>query len=336
MKIKILSLAIFFIGLTGIAQTNIDQLMAGGLEDAEQFTKNYVAPASDALISNLSSGWFNTAKGKNFGKFEISIMGNGTLIDNGPKTFNLNTADYNYLHFQDPNVHQMDVATALGKNDPDLNMVIDYEDQNGNMAELEVPLPQGIGKVGVNILPSAYLQASVGILRGTEVKLRYVPKVEMEGVKTALYGVGFQHEITSWLAKNPLLHLSILAGYTKFDGSYNLEDNAIVMGNTKKLTTSIDSYVLSGIVSTNLPIINFYGALSYYGGQTSTGLEGDFHINEGVLGSQTITDPFSFTQKSDGVKGTLGVILKLSFFRLHADYSFENYNNLSVGISFGN
>src|SRR5699024_6712302 len=140
-----------------------------------------------------------------------------------------------------------------------------------------------------------------------------------KGIKTNFYGGAIQHELTSWLIENPIIHLSVLAGFTKFDGRYYLEDNDLVVGNTKKLTANIDSWLFSGIVSTNLPIINFYGALGYYTGNAETALRGDFHINDGVLGSQTITDPFSFSQNASGIKGTLGLILKLGFFRLNAD-----------------
>lgn len=231
----------------------------------------------------------------------------------------------------------MEVATVLGENSPDILMVIDYQNSDGSMSQTEITLPQGIGSTGVSAIPSAYLQASVGLLKGTEVKLRFLPKIKIEGVETNFYGGAIQHEVTSWIPGGKVfpLHISALIGYTEFKGSYALESNTIVEGNNQKVETQIDSWLFTAIVSTKFPIINFYGGLGYVSGSAYTDLKGTYLIKEGVISSQTITDPFRLSNDVSGIKATLGTALTLGFFGIHAGYSFQKFNNVNVGLNFG-
>lgn len=329
MRLKIISL-LLLMGASLHAQKNIGQLLDAGIEDAKQFTKSYMSPGSKGLVSGLSNGWYNSGKGKNFGQFEISIIGNGSFVSDKHKEFQLNTANYKYLKFEDPSVEQMMVATVFGRNKPDIP--IKLLDSEGKFTGEEILLPQGIGSSRVNIIPSGYLQASVGILKGTEVKLRYLPKVKIEDVSTSLYGGAIQHELTSWIQGTKLLPLSIsaLVGYTSLKGSYDLEDNNREYGD-QKIKTHVNSWLFTAIVSTKLPVVNFYGGVGYVAGNSDTHLKGTYRSNEGV----TLTAPYGVSNNSDGFKATLGAKLSLGFFRFNADYSFQDFNNVSVGVNFG-
>lgn len=336
MKFKIL-IPLVFIGISLHAQNNIDQLLAAGLEDAKQFSDAYISPASEGLIFSLSNGWYNSGKGKNIGQFEISIIGNASFVNDDDKNFQLNTADYNFLQFEDPTLQKMNIATVFGENDPDIHMRVNYENPDGSISKTEILLPQGVGSVGVNVIPTGYLQASIGLLKGTEVKLRYLPSIKTEDVSTSFYGGAIQHEVTSWISGADLfpLHISALVGYTAFDGSYDLEDNNIVDGDNQQIETKMDSWLFTAIISTKLPIINFYGGFGYVSGSSETNLTGTFHVKEGVLSQQTVTDPYSISNSSGGIKATLGSKLKLGFFRINADYSFQKFSTVSLGLNFG-
>ncbi|HET8809320.1 MAG TPA: DUF6588 family protein [Flavobacteriaceae bacterium] len=319
------------------AQNGIDQLLAAGIEDAKQFSDSYFSPAAEGVMFGLSNGWYSTAEGKNLGDVEISIIGNASFVKDEHKSFTLNVDDYTYLRFQDPSQQFGEVATALGENDPEITMIIEFENELGMTEEIEITLPQGIGSAGVNILPTAYLQVGVGVFKGTEVKLRYLPKIDQDGVNLQLYGGGIQHELTSWIpgAKNLPFAIGVLVGYTHLEASYDLEDNSTVQGDNQRIETKVNSLVATAIVSTKLPIVNFYGGLGYISGNSQSDLLGTYRVQAGILGTQTVVDPYSVENKANGFKATIGARLKLGFFRLHADYSFQKFNNASVGISFG-
>ena len=92
---RIVSLVAVAFGLQASAQSNINEILAAGLNDAERFTTDYLAPASEGFMYSLSSGWYNTADAKPLGGFEVSIIGNMANYKNkdDKKAFELNTAD---------------------------------------------------------------------------------------------------------------------------------------------------------------------------------------------------------------------------------------------------
>ena len=77
-------LVFIFIGscLTATAQTEFNNVFAAGVNDAEQFTSDYMAPLSESVVYSLATGWYNTADAKPLGGFEISIIGNITDFKN--------------------------------------------------------------------------------------------------------------------------------------------------------------------------------------------------------------------------------------------------------------
>ncbi|HET8837429.1 MAG TPA: DUF6588 family protein [Flavobacteriaceae bacterium] len=336
MKITYL-IPIFLLGFGMHAQTGINELLAAGIDDAKQFSDDYFSPAAEGVMYALSNAWYNSAKSKKPGHVELSIIGNASFVNDEDKSFTLNVADYNYLRFMDPAQQSGEVATALGENDPDITMIIEYENELGITEEVEIELPQGIGSTGINLLPTAYLQLGVGVFKGTEVKVRYLPKIDQGDVEVQLYGGALQHELTSWIpgAGNLPIAIGVLVGYTHFEAGFNLEDNSVVEGDNQKIESEVNSLMVSALVSTKLPVINFYAGLGYLSGNAQSDLLGTYHIQTGVLGGTTIKDPYSIENKVSGVKATLGTKLKLGFFRLHADYSFQRFSNASVGISFG-
>jgi hypothetical protein len=114
-----LLILVVFISTPFFAQENLEDLLAAGIEDAKRFTTGYITPATEAMIYNTANGWVQTAKVKDPLKFEISIIANATFVSDENKSFSLNTADYNNLHFRDGSTVK-DVATAFGENNPDI------------------------------------------------------------------------------------------------------------------------------------------------------------------------------------------------------------------------
>ncbi len=61
---------------------------------------------------------------------------------------------------------------------------------------------------------------------------------------------------------------------------------------------------------------------------------GTYRVTSGPF-QDTYTDPFTIDGEASGIRANIGAKLKLGFFRLNADYTFAEFNNLSVGINFG-
>ena len=324
------------LGVSSYAQNGITRLLAAGVEDANTFADSYLSPGSDAVALGLSNGWFNSAKAKQLGGFEVSIIGSASLVSDDQQEFLLDEEDYELLEFQSGPSSQM-VGNALGKNDPDVGVKAVFE-TNGVTAEVPFDLPQGLADENINFIPGAMIQGSIGLISRFEIKGRFLPEVDNEDVNISMYGVGLKHEFTDWLPFDELfpLHISGFIGYTKFDGSFQAENNSIVQSiSDQKVESEMDSWNYAALVSTKLPVINFYGSIGYINSTSSSDLIGTYQINDGPLSGQTIEDPISISSDASSVQATLGFKLSLAFFKINGQYSFQKYDTVSLGLNFG-
>lgn len=316
------------------AQENINDLLTAGMDDAQRFSTDYLAPASEGLAFGINNGWFNNAKAPKKYGFEISIIGNASFIKNEKKSFQMNIADYNNIRFEDNSSSKM-VATGLGHNDPDITIFINNPSLGG---DIPLTLPTGIGSENINLIPTAFLQASFSPFNGTQLKGRFFPKVDTDDVKVGFYGLGIQQEFTSWLPANKIFPVAIsgLIAYTHLDGNYNFTDGQYVEGENQQIDTKVNALLFELLIGTKLKIINFYGGLGYMDGKSTTDLLGTYRVRSGFLfpGVSEIDDPFSVEQDVSGVRATIGANLKIGFFSLNADYTLAEFDSASVGLNF--
>ncbi len=337
---KICVLLLLFVSMITSAQNQLEDLLAAGIEDAQRFSEGYISPAAEGVIYNLSNGWIQSAQVKKPLKFEISLIGNATFVKDEKRSFTLNASEYNNLYFRDESTSK-NVATAFGENNPNVRMYAIVTDGTGLFEEeVEFNLPQGLASENMNLLPSAFLQARVGIFKATELKIRYFPKIDYEDVKTGLIGFGLQHEFTQMLPANKVFPVAIsgFIGYTNFNGSFDFTDSQIIEGSRQRFEVKQNSWLFQLHASTKLPVINFYGGLGYVTGTSDFDVLGTYTVRAGTPlteTSSTFEDPFSINNKVSGVKATLGTRLSLAFFSIYAEYNLAEYSTASAGIGFG-
>ena len=317
------------------AQDNINELLAAGKADTQRFAESYIAPASDGLIYAISNGWFNNAKSlRRFG-FEISVVGNASFVDDDKASFKMNASDYENIRFED-NSPTKNVATVFGNSNTQ-KVILTYDDPVFGNQEIEVSLPGGIGSSASSFIPTAFLQASFSPLKGTQIKARFIPKLNFSDARLNAFGIGVQQNLLSWLPGNKVLPVAVsgVVAYTNLKSEYNFNTTDVVKGNNQQMTLDAKSMLYQLVVGTKLKIINFYGALGYVSGSTTTNLLGTYRIVNGGVSSDEIVNPISIKNKISGMRTTLGANLKLGFFGINADYTFADFNTASVGINIG-
>jgi hypothetical protein len=332
---SILSLTLFISFSVTHSQNGIEDLLASGLEDANRFINSYTEPGAEAVIYSLANGWYNTAKVKGLGGFEVSVIAGVSKIGKESTLFSLNENEYNSLRFSTGSSEQ-EVGTLFGQNSPDINMTI-LED---NQSIGSISLPQGLGSENIEYLPNLMIQGSVGLPFSTELKLRFLPEVETEDVNTQFYGAGLQHEFTNWIPGFKLLPVAVsgFVGFNKFKGDYRLSgQSTLVSGSNQSISMEVDSWHYAVLISTKLPIINFYGSIGAVSGSADTELKGEYTVDTGVseVDGKTLVDPILLDTSVNAYGATLGTKLTLAFFRLNIDYSFQKFNTLNIGINFG-
>ena len=321
--------------LTIHAQDGIETLLSSGLEDTNQFLKDYTQPSSEALIYSLANGWYNTAKVKKLGKFEISVIAGVSQIDDESTFFSLDENEYNSFRFETGSSIQ-NVGTIFGENNPPINMEI----EEAGTVIASVTLPQGLGSENLEYFPNIMLQGSLGLPFSTELKLRFLPEIETDDVSTQFYGAGLQHEFTNSIPGLKTLPIAVsgFVGYNKLKSDYRFStQSTAITASNQSISTDVDSWHYAVLISTKLPILNFYGSIGAVTGTANNQLKGEYIINTGVseVEGTTIIDPIQFETAVDGMRATLGTKLSLAFFRLNIDYSFQKFNTLNAGINFG-
>ncbi|MBT8238991.1 MAG: hypothetical protein HKP24_02500 [Croceitalea sp.] len=331
---KILLLLAICGGTFTFAQSSLNDVLAAGLNDAERFTNSYLAPVTEAAIYSVSNGWYNSADAKPLAGFEISIVGNFTGFKNkeDKKAFVLDTADYENLQFVDGSTSKS-VSSGLG----DIEGVrVFVEDENGFFRE-EFELPSGLSAEGLNFVPSGYIQGSVGLVKGLEVKARFLPKINTDDVKLGLFGAGIQYDFTKLLPADKILPVAISAiiGYTNLNGEYDFTDTDIIDGENQRIDATFKTWNFAAAVSTrNIPIINFYGGLGYITGTSDIDVLGTYRVTSGPFQEEYV-DPFSITNDASGVTANIGTKIKLGFFRINVDYNIAEFSTLTAAVSFG-
>ncbi|GAB1855795.1 hypothetical protein MHTCC0001_06290 [Flavobacteriaceae bacterium MHTCC 0001] len=318
------------------AQNDIDALLAAGVEDAERFANDYLAPGTNGLMHSINANWFNSGKAKPLGGFEISVIANAATYGNDQKVFNLNTSNYNNISFPD-NATNKTVASVLGENNPTVFVDIEYEDPIfGNLTQT-LELPDGIGDGTGNLLPSAFIQGAIGLSKGIEVKARFVPTVKTDEVSLSIFGAGLQVEFTNWLPADKLWPVAVsgVIAYTNLDGKYDLTDSSGIQGNDQRVENKTSTWLFQLVGSTKMPVINFYGGIGYIKGKSESDLLGTYIVTNSGISAPPIVDPFSIKSEVSAVRGTVGTKLKLGFFRLNAEYHLSEFNAFSLGINFG-
>ncbi|TNJ46143.1 hypothetical protein KFZ70_08785 [Tamlana fucoidanivorans] len=337
-KISLLAILCFSI-LTVKAQEGLNGLLRAGVENAERFSNDFLKPGTNGVVHSLNANWFNTADVKPLGGFEISIITNAAVVKNEHRAFQMNIADYNQddydftVEFEDGANSKM-VSTVLGENNPDIDIIV--RSKSSSLLSDRITLPSGVGG-DLDYVPSAFIQGALGLSKGLEVKARFLPKIKADDIEGSMFGAALQAEFTKWLPADKVLPVALsgLVAYTTLDARYDLTESSGVDGQNQRLENNTDTWLFQFIASTKLPIINFYGGIGYISGESKSDVLGTYIVNNGILPSEPIDDPFSVSSKVSSVRGTLGTKLKLGFFRLNAEYHLSDYNAFSVGINFG-
>ncbi|WP_347922531.1 DUF6588 family protein [Pontimicrobium sp. SW4] len=316
-------------------------------EDASKLTENYINPVMKGLMYSINGGWATTGKVHKTLGFDLTISANASFVPDADKLFSFVPSDYSYLTL--PN-GETSLPTVMSEND--LETTVDVEIDNGdgtyNVASFE--MPGGITKdLPVNGVPAPMVQLGVGLPFKTDIKLRYVPKLNFDdSVEANLIGLGLQHDLTQYLGpidKLPL-SISVLGAFTNMDVSYSIEDDnpsdEITVTNGEAVF-EMKTWTLQAIGSLDFKIVTLYGSVGYNGGKSSIKLKGtydlEYEVEDGsgtVIGSysDSVTDPINLNFEGKGMRASLGARLNLAFFKIFADYTLQEYNTASAGIAF--
>ncbi|OIQ17318.1 MAG: hypothetical protein BM557_08895 [Flavobacterium sp. MedPE-SWcel] len=216
-KFIIASLFVFFGTNKAVAQydTVIIEQMGHLINDALFFSDKYVTPATDAAVYQSASGWITTPKERELWDVSIGLHTNIFFTPKRDREFTIYNSDFTFFQLEEGS--SAVVPSALG-DDKQVYLA-------GQLGDSEVRLetPRGIDMERV-VYP--YLQGSIALWYGTELVVKYSPKIKLKKSNYQVYGFGVKHNISRYFEglKNKKIHFAVLAAYSKEDVSFDFLD----------------------------------------------------------------------------------------------------------------
>ncbi|MBL6447234.1 hypothetical protein JMN32_13005 [Fulvivirga sp. 29W222] len=331
-KLMMASVIVFF-GFNQVnAQNDLDQLLEAGIEDATILIEGYVDPFMVGFGTGLSNGWYNTAKAHKSLGFDLTVTANVAYVPDEDMFFNVNGLNLQTVELDDPVYSDGNIPTMFG---PDSDTPTFREINTGETFEG----PAGLGikdEIGFNAVPVPMAQLGIGIVKNTDLKIRWTPEVDIgDDGKFKLFGFGVMHDVKQHIPglKNFPFDLSAFIGYTKMKTTIDFTNGDPTLDQTGDF--EIRTLTVQGLISKKFSVLTFYGGLGFNRVRSDLGLRGEYDINnDGDFNDANEVNPISLEFKSGGPRMTLGMRLKLAILTLHADYTLQKYKTLSLGVGF--
>ena len=287
--------------------------------DATNFLGAYFSPFAEYIGAGLNKGWYNTAKPHKLAGFDVSLSLNLITISDEIVSFDVNSIEnFSSASSSTPSI--------LGSGE---GAIINY--QNGNVNGQFVMPDQNIE---IKAVPIPTLNVGLGLIKGTEINVRYIPTYEYDigfvGIGSVeLYGAGIKHDILQWLPLNKFLpfDLSIQGAFSQFNTSFEVESQSVRQG----VDLDIQASTVNLIFSKKFAMITAYGSV----GQNfvSSTLNANTNFSLGSTSTLNFDFPLEINMpKTSEMQASAGVRLQFAIFTLYANQTFSSYPSTSAGI----
>jgi hypothetical protein len=360
-----LKMIVFMVLITPRAEAQLDDsgdFIRAGIDDANTLFHSYLEPLGEGFGAGLNSGWVQSARPHSLFGFNLSLRVSGAIVPDAKRTFDVTSLALQNIQYANEPGNSPITSTINGPDEDGARLIARREvEVLGNMETITIAdfnMPPGIG---VGIVPSPMIQAGLGIVKDTELTLRYLPPVSMpfDG-KVNLIGGSIKHGINQWIPGGDLfpVDLSIMIGYTSLSLTAGLdvepEDDAYTRNpyqnqpetwDNQSLEFSSNGFNAMLLAGKNLPIIAFYGGIGYESSSTSFNAKGSYPVKMDdnpenpdfdparPLVIQRYDDPIKLDfSGANSLRALIGMRIRLGFLSVNADYTVAKYPVASVGV----
>jgi hypothetical protein len=326
----------------------ISQLLKTAPGDATKLINAYADPLFKGFGTGLNNGWTNTAKTKGLLHFEARVSVSGVFVPSGDKSFDVTTLGLNNNIRPVPGSPTV-TPTIGGSNNATPATLGVYNDQNIKVDEFKMP-----GRV-TPIIPAPQIQLTAGLIKSTDLTLRFIPKTKLSDNigSVGMIGFGLKHNIMDDIfggvgGKLVPFDLAIAAGYTRFN--YELPLDVKPSGNrvpdaasatktdfsNQRFEGHFSGFNVQAIISKKLVFFTPFAAVGFNTAKTDVGLRGNFPVSNGLATYTVYTDPVNINKNSiSSFKLDAGFQLDMAFFKFYASGSIGQYKSVTAGIGIG-
>ncbi len=322
--------------------------------------KAYVAPVISAFGSNLNSGWVSKVPEAVKFKLHINlkIIAAGSFFSDDNKRFKadgdfyftnsqvdqiLANSNYSPSNMGQQNYDNLKKAvmekqfkvqfsgpTIIGSESEKLNILFPQQQVQANgqtftIDSYSLAIDEVKGLLDeISILPTPGIQLTGGTFLGTNVAIRYSPKIKVSDDlgDFSLWGIGAIHNPGAFFLKPLPIDIAVSFFSQSMKVGDIFESSAtqfgIYAGKTFGKTIAFSPFI--GLTTES----------------SKTTVKYDYQSNQTIGGVQVPATKIKFELEGENSTGvTIGFNLKLSFFNINADYKIAKTKTASAGISFG-
>lgn len=348
----------FIFGLIALVSTPVakaqfgdaGEILRAGAEDATLIMTEYMKPALQGFSTGLNSGWVSTARPHRLLGFSVTVRASAAVVPTNMKTFNLNDLNLQKTYPTGSPI----ASTFFGPtNGTGVELRETVSGVEYRFADFEIP-----GGINFDYVPSAMAQLSVGLIKNTNVSLRYMPQVEAPevGVNVGLFGIGIQHDLLQWIPGGSLIPIdvSFSAGYTQLSAAAPVEVRPSDMSrqgaqpssqwDDQEITFTASGYNYNILIGKTLPFISLYGGFGMESSKTELKAVGNYPVespdpqmgNPNNTRYDAIKDPLDISVDGpNGFRTIVGARLRFLIVTVNAEYIIADMPvyNVGVGIS---
>ena len=313
-----------------MAQLDFDSFLEAGISDANTLLQSYLEPGFQGVGYGLNGGWYNTARPHQTLGFELSISASAAIVPTSAQFFTFNNSDYQNVRLSDNNRNQLPTLFGPNLGADDLPELTFLDPDTGDEV-IRISAPTGLGideELPFNAVPTPMLQLSLGLIKGTDLKVRYVPTTSFgeDDGEVSLFGLGIMHDIKQHIPGIKLLpfDLSVFAGFTNLKTTLAVD---AALNQFAELETK--GLLVQALVSKKLAFVTAYGGIGYSRATTTFNLLGTYSTE-----TNSYTNPINLDFENSGMRANVGLRFRLLFFNVFGEYAFQEYNTATVGIGF--
>ncbi|MCH4824057.1 hypothetical protein ML462_12830 [Gramella lutea] len=298
----------------------------------------FASPASESAAYQATAGWFTSARALEKWKVDVSLHGNAIFVPSSKKEFTLNNNDFRILQIVGDD--RALVPTAFGAStdiqfEGQRNIVIEEQDDLPLVPPgTEIPISSfdAIDGIDKGALVYPFAQVSVGLPYGTEIGVRALPSMEIDGSEFSTYGVGIKHNFNQYFRFDDEENLQVAAilSYNIFDVKYEFDPISIEqVVQLDLIDVSANVWMAEILASKKYENFEIFGALGV--------AQSDFAYEFGGSGialSRLNTEMTRLNDKEAQFKGDIGFNLYFNRFKVSTMATAGKFVNVNLGLHF--
>ncbi len=330
---------------------DIGAFLKAGAEDASILTKEFLKPYPTGFGTGLNAGFTETAAPKKLLGFSLQVRTSLAIVPSSDESFDISSLNLQKIRVAAGSSPITSTIAGSSDNGP----LLEIMEGNTKIGEFTMP-----GGTGFAFVPAPIVQASVGLIKETDLTLRYLPEVGIGSYgDISIIGGAIKHSLTQYVPGGKLLpvDVSIMLGFNKINlngdldlqpvGTRDPNDPSLAQNpnpnfDNQEAKTTTNTFVANILVGKSLPFISGYAGLGFQKASFELKMKGDFPVssyNPLTPGNDyaVLTNPFSLTIDSESsVHALAGFRIKLGLLAFYGEATMANYftANAGIGISF--